>query len=190
MKVGLTLPQAPVDGDGAGWSQITPLARLADEAGADSLWVCDHFLDRSDDREVGYHEPFTLLAAIAATTARVQLGPLVAPTSFRSPGMLAKIAATLDSIADGRLILGLGCGWHEPEYVAFGYPFDHRVARFEEAVGAVRALLDGERVTTEGTWWNLDNAVILPPPAHRIPIVVAADGPRMLALAARHADGW
>lgn len=190
MKIGLILPQAPQDGDGGSWRDIARLARLADDGGADSLWVCDHFLDRSPDREVGYHEPFTLLAAIAATTHRVALGPLVAATSFRSVGSLAKIASTLDSIAGGRLILGLGCGWHEPEYAAFGYPFDHRVGRFEEVLTAVRALLDGERVTMPGRWLQLDDAVVLPRPERRIPIAVAAVGPRMLSLAARHADAW
>lgn len=190
MKVGLMLPQAPEDGEGGSWAEIEQLARMADEAGADSLWVCDHFLYRTDERDVGYHEPFTLLAAIAAVTRSVEVGPLVAATSFRSPGMLAKIAATLDSVARGRLILGLGCGWHEPEYRAFGYPFDHRVGRFEEIVVALRPLLDGERVSMAGTWTNLDDALILPRPARRIPIVIASEGPRMMALAARHADGW
>ena len=190
MKVGLVLPQAPEDGDGASWSEIAHLARLAEDAGADSLWVCDHFLDRAPGREVGYHEPFTLLAALAAATSVIGLGTLVAATSFRSPGLLAKIAATLDSIARGRLILGLGCGWHEPEYRAFGYPFDHRVGRFEEVVSALRPLLDGERVSMAGTWNRLEDAVILPSPVRRIPIVIAAEGPRMMTLTARHADGW
>jgi alkanesulfonate monooxygenase SsuD/methylene tetrahydromethanopterin reductase-like flavin-dependent oxidoreductase (luciferase family) len=190
MKVGLTLPQAPEDGDGASWSEIAHLARMAEDAGADSLWVCDHFLDRAPGREVGYHEPFTLLAALAAATSVIGLGTLVAATSFRSPGLLAKIAATLDSIARGRLILGLGCGWHEPEYRAFGYPFDHRVGRFDEVVSALRPLLDGERVSMAGTWNRLEDAVILPSPVRRIPIVIAAEGPRMMTLTARHADGW
>ena len=190
MKVGLMLPQGPEDGEGGSWAEIEGLARLAEDGGADSLWVCDHFLHRSDEGEAGYHEPFTLLAAIASVTRRVELGPLVAATSFRSAGMLAKVGATLDSVARGRLILGLGCGWHEPEYRAFGYPFDHRVGRFEEIVTGLRRLLDGERVSMAGTWTTLDDAVILPRPPRRIPIVIAADGPRMLGLAARYADGW
>ncbi|HKF84981.1 MAG TPA: LLM class flavin-dependent oxidoreductase [Candidatus Limnocylindrales bacterium] len=190
MKVGLTLPQAPEDGDGASWAEIATLARLVEEGGGDSLWVCDHFLDRHPGREVGYHEPFTLLAALAASTTRVTIGPLVAATAFRSPGLLAKMASTLDSIAGGRLILGLGSGWHEPEFRAFGYPYDHLVGRFEESLVATRALLDGERVTTAGSWTTLDDAVVLPTPERRIPIVVAGRGPRMLRLAARHADGW
>ena len=190
MKVGLSLPQAPVDG-GATWTDILALARQAEDGGADSLWVCDHFLSRSGDGpETGYHEAWTLLAALAASTRTVELGPLVVASSFRSPGLLAKMAATLDDVSGGRLILGLGCGWHEPEYAAFGYPFDHRVGRFEEALRIVRPLLRGERVTVAGTWNRLDDAVLLPPPARPIPIVVAADGDRMLRITAAHADGW
>lgn len=103
MKVGFTLPQAAIDGDGGSWAGIRQLALLADERGADSVWVCDHFLDRTLEREVGYHEPMTLLAAIAAVTSRIELGTLVASTSFRSPGLLAKLAATLDDVAGGRV---------------------------------------------------------------------------------------
>ena len=104
--------------------------------------------------------------------------------------MLAKVATALDFVSDGRLILGLGCGWHEPEYQAFGYPFDHRVSRFEEIVSAVRALLHGERVSVAGRWIDLDDAVILPAPVRQIPIVIASEGPRMMAITARLADGW
>ena len=163
---------------------------MADEGGADSLWVADHFLYRDRTTENGIHEAFTLLTAAAAVTTRVEIGPLVAATSFRSPGMLAKLATTLDFVSSGRLILGLGCGWHEPEYRAFGYPFDHRVGRFEEAVQAVRRLLDGERVTMHGTWTELEDAVLVPAPQRRVPIVIASEGPRMMSITARIADGW
>lgn len=191
MKVGLMLPQTPVDGGGT-WTDILALARQAEAGGAESLWVCDHFLYRPGDRpETGYHEPWTLLAAVAASTTDVELGPLVLATSFRSPGLLAKMAVTLDDMSGGRLILGLGCGWHEPEYRAFDFPFDHRVGRFEEAIRIIRPLLRRERVTFEGTWNRLDDAVLLPPPARgSIPIVIAAEGDRMLDIAASHADGW
>jgi alkanesulfonate monooxygenase SsuD/methylene tetrahydromethanopterin reductase-like flavin-dependent oxidoreductase (luciferase family) len=191
MKVGLMLPQVPGDGGGT-WAEILALARQAEAGGADSLWVCDHFLHRPGDRpEVGLHEAWTLLAAVAASTTAVELGPLVLATSFRPPALLAKMAATLDDIAGGRLVLGLGCGWHEPEYLAFGYPFDHRVGRFEEAIRIVRPLLRGERVTFEGAWNQVQDAVLLPPPRRgTIPIVVAAKGDRMLGITAAHADGW
>jgi alkanesulfonate monooxygenase SsuD/methylene tetrahydromethanopterin reductase-like flavin-dependent oxidoreductase (luciferase family) len=189
MKVGLSLPQVARDG-AAGWEDIRDLADVARLGGIDSLWVADHFLHRASDREMGLHEPFELLAAVAAVIPKVELGPLVAATSFRSPGLLAKMAATLDLIANGRLILGVGCGWHEPEYRAFGYPFDHRVGRFEEVVRIVRGLLDGERVTFSGTWVSVHDAVLLPAPVRRIPLLIAADGPRMLQLTARYGDAW
>jgi alkanesulfonate monooxygenase SsuD/methylene tetrahydromethanopterin reductase-like flavin-dependent oxidoreductase (luciferase family) len=191
VKVGLSLPQTThLGAEGGSWAQIGALAQLAEDGGADTLWLADHFFYRDEKVEEGLPETFTLLSAIAAVTRRVHIGPLVAATSFRSPGLLAKIAATLDEVASGRLILGLGCGWHEPEYRAFGYPFDHRVGRFEEAVIAVRGLLDGQRVSLAGRWTELEDAVLLPPPERRIPITIAAEGPRMMRITARHADGW
>jgi alkanesulfonate monooxygenase SsuD/methylene tetrahydromethanopterin reductase-like flavin-dependent oxidoreductase (luciferase family) len=190
MKVGMSLPQTAENGDGGSWAGIGPLVRLADEGGSDSLWVADHFFYRDEKVEIGLHEAFTLLTAAAAITSRVQIGPLVAATSFRSPGLLAKIASTLDSVAGGRLILGLGCGWHEAEYASFGYPFDHRVGRFEEVVAALRPLLAGERVTVAGRWIDLDDAVILPAPERAVPLLIAANGPRMLEITARLADAW
>jgi alkanesulfonate monooxygenase SsuD/methylene tetrahydromethanopterin reductase-like flavin-dependent oxidoreductase (luciferase family) len=191
MKVGLGLPQAPHDGDGGTWREILSLARFAEDGGADSLWVCDHFLYRpADGREVGYHEAWTLVSALAAATERAEIGTLVLATSFRPPGLLAKMAATADDVAGGRLILGLGCGWYEPEYAAFGYPYDHRVGRFEEALEIVTRLLREGSVTFEGQWFSVRDAIVLPPPAHRTPILVAAGRPRMMRATARFADAW
>lgn len=192
MKVGLVLPQSPDDGAGGSWAEIAKLAQQAEAGGIDSLWVCDHFLYRPDDgTEVGYHEPLTLIGALAAVTDRVELGTLVLATSFRPVGLLAKMAITADEVAAGRLILGLGCGWHEPEYRAFGYPFDHRVGRFEETLRILVPLVRGERVTFEGTWNRVEDAVLLPPPRRpSMPILIAAKGERMLRLTARHADAW
>lgn len=192
MKVGIVLPQAPEDGAGGSWAEIAALARQAEAGGVDSLWVCDHFLFRPEDGpEVGYHEAWTLLSALAAVTERVALGTLVLATSFRPPGLLAKMAATADEVAGGRLILGLGCGWHEPEYEAFGYPFDHRVGRFEETLRILVPLVNGQRVTFEGEWNRTEDAVLVPPPRRpTMPILIAAKGERMLRLTARHADAW
>jgi alkanesulfonate monooxygenase SsuD/methylene tetrahydromethanopterin reductase-like flavin-dependent oxidoreductase (luciferase family) len=191
VKVGLCLAQAPQDGAGGTWREIRELARLAEDGGADSLWVCDHFLSRPrSGGETGFHEAWTLISALAGVTERVQIGPLVLATSFRPPGLLAKMAATADDIAGGRLILGLGCGWHEPEYRAFGYPFDHRVGRFEEALEIIVRLLRGERVTFHGEWNSLEDAVVLPAPAHRTPILVASTRPRMMRATVRFADAW
>jgi alkanesulfonate monooxygenase SsuD/methylene tetrahydromethanopterin reductase-like flavin-dependent oxidoreductase (luciferase family) len=184
------LPQAGADGVGT-WPEIADLARRAEAGAADSLWVCDHFffLDGRGEK-VGVHEPWTILSALAAVTERVELGTLVLATSFRPPGLLAKMAATGDEVAAGRLVLGLGCGWQEPEYRAFGYPFDQRVSRFEEALRIIVPLLRGERVSVDGRWTRVDDAAILPPPARRIPVLVAASRPRMLRLTARYADQW
>jgi alkanesulfonate monooxygenase SsuD/methylene tetrahydromethanopterin reductase-like flavin-dependent oxidoreductase (luciferase family) len=192
VKVGLMLPQAPEDGAGGTWAEISAVARQAEDGGIDSLWVCDHFLYRPPDgTEVGYHEAWTLLAALAATTTRVELGALVLATSFRPPGLTAKTAVTTDDVAGGRLILGLGCGWHEPEYRAFGYPFDHRVGRFEENLRIIVPLVRGERVTFDGRWHSADDAVLLPPPRRTsMRVLIAAKGERMLRLTARHADAW
>ena len=194
MKVGLLLPQAAADGAGT-WPEIAALAHQAESGGADSLWLIDHFFSRETDApvgsETGYHEPWTLLSALAAATKRVELGTLVLSTSFRPPGLLAKMAATADEVSGGRVILGLGCGWHEPEYESFGYPFDHRVGRFEDALRIISPLVRGECVTYEGPWNHVRGAAVLPPPIRTdLPILVAAKGERMLRLTAELADLW
>ena len=195
MKIGLLLPQAAADGSGATWPEIVALARTVEDAGLDSLWLTDHFFYREDGAaigaETGYHEPWTLLSALAAVTTRIELGTLVLSTSFRPAGLLAKMAATADDVSGGRLILGLGCGWHEPEYTAFGYPFDHRVGRFEDALRIIAPLVRGERVTYEGPYQAVRAAKIDPPLTRpRLPILVAAKGERMLSLTAELADQW
>jgi alkanesulfonate monooxygenase SsuD/methylene tetrahydromethanopterin reductase-like flavin-dependent oxidoreductase (luciferase family) len=192
MKVGLVLPQGPDDGSGDSWAQIAGIARQAEAGGIDSLWVYDHLLSRdAGAQESGIHEAWTVLSALAVVTDRVELGTLVVATSFRPAGLLAKMAVTADEIAGGRLILGLGCGWHEPEYRAFGYPFDHRVGRFEEALQIVVPLVRGKRVSFEGKWSRVEDAVLLPQPRRTtMPILIAAKGQRMLRLTARHADAW
>jgi alkanesulfonate monooxygenase SsuD/methylene tetrahydromethanopterin reductase-like flavin-dependent oxidoreductase (luciferase family) len=190
VKVGLMLPQAPEDGAGT-WREIRALAQQAEAGGTDSLWVSDHFLYRpGDGQQTGYHEAWSLVSAVAASTQRVQVGTLVLATSFRPPGILAKMAATTDDVAGGRLILGLGCGWHEPEYAAFGYPFDHRVDRFEEALEIIVRLLREDSVTFHGRWYTLDDAFVGPRPSHRTLILVAARRPRMMRITARLADAW
>jgi alkanesulfonate monooxygenase SsuD/methylene tetrahydromethanopterin reductase-like flavin-dependent oxidoreductase (luciferase family) len=189
---------ADADGPGASaWPRIRKLAQHAEAGGIDSLWVYDHLIFRlPDEEEGGIHEAVTLLTAVAATTDRAELGTIVLGTGFRPPALMAKMAATIDEVANGRLILGLGTGWHEPEYQAFGYPFDHRAGRFEESLAIMLPLLRGERVTFMGRWHQVHDAVLLPPPprptrlAGRIPILIAARGERVLRLVARHADAW
>lgn len=191
MKIGLALP---IVDEGLGiptWSRVSELAISLEAAGLDALWIPDHMVSRTPGMgEQGCQEAATTVAALAAVTSRIELGSLVFTTSFRSPTLLAKMAASIDAIAGGRFTLGLGCGWHEPEHKAFGFPFDHRVARFEEAVSIIRPLVRGERVTFRGRWNDVDDCVLLPSPLRPIPIHVAAHGPRMLELAARFGDGW
>jgi probable F420-dependent oxidoreductase len=198
MKIGVLLPLNDLDGpDGSRWPTIRNLAITAEQGGLDSVWAYDHLLFRMPgEEEGGPHEPLAILAAVAAVTKRVELGTIVLGTGFRSPGITAKTAVAIDEIADGRLILGLGAGWHEPEYAAFGYPFDHRVGRFEEFLAVMLPLLRGERVTFHGRWHDAEDAVLLPRPprptrlAGGTPMLIAAKGERMLRLTARHADSW
>lgn len=163
-------------------------ARQAEELGFDSVWVMDHlFIQRAGGRVLS-HEPMICIAQVAAATTQIKLGSLVLCHAFRHMGQLAREASALADMSDGRFILGLGTGWHRPEFDALGLPYDHRVSRLEEAIEPLRRLLKGERTTVGGQWLRLSEASIAvtsPPP----PLWIAAEGPRMLALAAR-ADGW
>lgn len=179
------------DGETPGWPAIRSFARSAESASLDSVWMFDHFFYRPTDGPVeGQHEAWTIVSAVAAVTERVEIGTLVLCSSFRSPTMHAKMAATGDEVSAGRLILGLGAGWHDAEYDAFGFPKDHRVDRFEEALAIVAPLVRGETVSFEGRYHRARDAVLLPPPRRRIPVLVAAARPRMLRLTARYADAW
>jgi alkanesulfonate monooxygenase SsuD/methylene tetrahydromethanopterin reductase-like flavin-dependent oxidoreductase (luciferase family) len=188
LRIGVQLPEVERRVD---WPEYLAMARAAEACGFDSIWVGDHLLYREDGRpERGPWEAWTLLAALAASTERVDLGPLVACAGFHPPGLLAKMAATVDEIAGGRFVLGLGAGWQEAEFRAFGLPFDHRVSRFEEAFAIVRGLLDGERVTLDGRWWQAEDAVLSPAPNRRVRLMVGSKGPRMLAITLPHVDSW
>ncbi|MGZ6258597.1 MAG: LLM class flavin-dependent oxidoreductase [Candidatus Limnocylindrales bacterium] len=192
MKVGLVVP---IDDESLGhipsYRELRDLARQAEARGLDSIWVFDHLLFRFPDQpQSGIHECWTILAALADATERVELGTLVMCTAFRGAAMLAKMAAALDVVSEGRLILGLGAGWHEPEFRAFGYPFEERVGRFQDALTIITGLLRDGRVDHHGRYETADDCVLIPPPTRRIPILVAAKGPRMLRLVARHADAW
>jgi probable F420-dependent oxidoreductase len=166
------------------------MARAAEEVGFDSIWVGDHMLYRGDGAERGPWEAWTLLAALAAATERVALGPLVACTAFHPPGLIAKMAATIAEVSGGRFVLGLGAGWNEEEFRAFGLPFDHRVSRFEEAFTIIRMMLAGERVTVRGHYLQAEDAVLLPLPAAPPRLMIGSNGPRMLAATLPHVDGW
>ena len=167
------------------------MARAAEDVGFDSIWVGDHLLYRGDGgQERGPWDAWTLLAALAAGTQRVQLGPLVACAAFHPPGLVARMAATLAEVSGGRFVLGLGAGWNEEEFRAFGLPFDHRVSRFDESFTIIRRLLAGERVTLEGRYCQAHEAVLIPAPPERPRLMIGSNGPRMLAIALPHVDAW
>lgn len=188
MKVGVQLPEVERE---VRWPELLAIAQAAEESGFDSIWVGDHMLYRGGGRpERGPWDAWAALAALAASTTSVRLGPLVAATAFHPPGLVARMAAAIDEISGGRFVLGLGTGWNEVEFRAFGVPFDHRVARFEEAFEIVRRLLAGERVTFEGRYHRAADAVLLPPPRRRVPLLVGTTGPRVMAAAGPHVDWW
>lgn len=189
MRVGLQLPEVERD---VRREELLAMARAAEECGFDSLWVGDHLLYRGRDGrpERGPWDCWATLAWLAGVTDRVTIGPLVACTAFHPPGVLARQAAAVDELSAGRLVLGLGSGWNEDEFHAFGLPFDHRVSRFEEAFEIARRLVAGERVTLEGRFHRVADAVLLPPPVHPLPLMIGANAPRMLAIALPHVDAW
>ena len=190
LKIGVQLPEVEYV---ASWAQQLEMARAAEEIGLDSVWVGDHLLYRGDGKPTrAPWEAWTTLAALAAATRRVAIGPLVAATSFHNPAMLAKKAATIEEISGGRLILGLGAGWNRAEYEAYGFPFDHRVSRFEEAFTIIRELLRTGRSDFRGTYYRLDDCELLPlgPRPGGPPLMVGSEGPRMLGITLPHVDAW
>ena len=195
LGVGLMLPdtEREMAGGTARWADLAAMARTAEDCGFDSIWVSDHLLFRFEGKEPqGIWECWTLLSALAAVTSRVEIGALVSCTGFRNPALLAKMADTVDEISGGRLVLGLGAGWHEPEYDAFGYPFDHRAGRFAEALTIISGLLRHGEVDFRGTYHAACDCELRPrgPRRHGPPIMIGSSGERMLRLAARHADIW
>lgn len=190
LSVGVQLPEVERE---VRWGEMRSMAVLAEAVGFDSIWVGDHLLYRPEDGEPrGPWEAWSTLAAIASVTERVEIGPLVAATAFHSPAMLAKKAVTVDEISGGRLILGLGAGWNRAEFDAFGYPFDHRASRFEEAFHIIRRLIRGETVDNDGDFYRNDRAQILPAGPRRDgpPILIGSQGPRVLRATAPFMDQW
>ena len=188
MRIGVQLPEVERE---VRWPEYLAMAQAAEEVGFDSIWLGDHLLYRDEDRpDRGPWDAWTLLAALAVRTQRVQLGPLVACTAFHPPGLIARMAAALAEVSGGRFVLGLGAGWNEEEFRAFGIPFDHRVSRFEESFTIIRRLLAGERVTLDGSYAQAQDAVLLPAPPDPPPIMIGSNGPRMLGIALPHVDAW
>jgi len=189
-KIGVQLPEVERF---VPWPEVVEMARAAEDVGFDSLWVGDHLLyDLKDGTQRGPWEAWTSLAAIASVTSRVEIGPLVASTSFHAPAMLAKQAATIDAISGGRLIVGLGAGWNQREYTAYGFEYDHRVSRFAEAFTIITTLLRENRIDFDGEYYSARDCVLDPPSgrAGGPPIMVGSNSPRMLSIALPRVDAW
>lgn len=188
MRIGVQLPEVERE---IGWPELRDVAITAESCGLDSVWLGDHLLYRDSSGETrGPWEAWSVLAALAEATERVELGPLVAATSFHSPAMVAKKAATVDEISGGRLILGLGAGWNRAEFDAFGFPYDHRVSRFEEAFTIIRTLIREGSIDFDGDFYRLRDMELKPPARPDMKILVGSNGPRMLRATMAHADMW
>ena len=189
-KIGVQLPEVERF---VPWREYLDLARQAEAVGFDSIWVGDHLIyDLPDGATRGPYEAWTTLAAIAAVTERVEIGPLVASTGFHAPAMLAKQAATVDAISQGRLIVGLGAGWNRREFDAFGFPYDRRVSRFAEALAVIAPLLREGRTTYHGEFYDVDDCVLDPRPVREggPPIMLGSNSPRMLRIGLPVVDAW
>jgi alkanesulfonate monooxygenase SsuD/methylene tetrahydromethanopterin reductase-like flavin-dependent oxidoreductase (luciferase family) len=197
LKLGVILPEAEFDmaGETARWRDYAAMAQAAEQMGFDSLWFVDHLIYRDDmttlDQQ-GAWECWSILAGLAAVTSRVEIGSLVTPTSFRNPALLAKMVDTVEEISGGRVILGLGTGYHEAEYRAFGYPYDHRYSRFEEALTIIHGLLRDGQIDFEGQFYSARECELRPrgPRPSGPPIMLGTRGEKMLRLTARYADMW
>jgi alkanesulfonate monooxygenase SsuD/methylene tetrahydromethanopterin reductase-like flavin-dependent oxidoreductase (luciferase family) len=195
MKIGIVLDisEGSLEGRTPTFRDLQGMAQVAEQVGLDSVWLADHLLYRfPGQNESAPWEAFTMLSALAAVTTHITLGTLVACTSFRPPALLAKMADALDEVSGGRFILGLGAGWHQPEYKAFGYPFDHLASRFNEALQIIVPLLREGHVDFQGQYYQVHNCVLRPrgPSPTGPRILIGARRPRMLQLVAQYADAW
>ena len=190
MKFGATLwPQNTT------WEAMRDAAKVADDAGFETLWTWDHFYALQGTEERPNFEATTILAALSTVTKKVKLGALVEGVTYRHPAVIANIAATHDQVSNGRAICGIGAAWNQTEHKAYGIELGtpgERSRRFAEASKIIRALLDGERVTYKGKYYELKNAVVNTRPIQkRLPIMIGGAGEqKTLRTTARYADMW
>jgi alkanesulfonate monooxygenase SsuD/methylene tetrahydromethanopterin reductase-like flavin-dependent oxidoreductase (luciferase family) len=196
LKIGIMLPESEreMGGATARWADFRAMGQAIEQLGFDSLWFADHLLMQVPGYEIqGAWEAMSMLSAFAATTERITIAPFVASTAYRNPALTAKIAETIDEISGGRFILGLGSGWAEHEYRAYGYPYNHRAGRFEEAIEIITGLIRTGQSTFSGEYYATQECDIRPrgPRPNQIPIMIGTwHGERMMRLAAKHADHW
>jgi F420-dependent oxidoreductase-like protein len=188
VRFGVTLPQIKRT-----WAEARDAAQELEALGFDSLWVCDHLL-APQSAQLPIFEAWSELAAVAAVTSRAELGTLVTPPFFRNPAVLAKQIATIDHVAGGRVIAGLGAGWYEAEFLGYGCPFPplrERQAALEETCRILRGLWTQETFAFEGEHYRMAETACVPRPLRHTPILVGGAGERhLMRIAARHADIW
>ncbi len=194
-SIGLNLPyvEGSMDGATPRWTDIRAMAVEAERVGFDAVWVSDHVgFGDPDAGWSGAWESWTLLAALGVATSRVRLGTYVAAIPYRNAALLAKMAETLDEISGGRVILGLGAGWNEPEFAAYGFPWERRFDRFEDGLRIIASMLRTGRADHVGRVESARGALVRPrgPRPGGLPIMVGAAAPRMLRLTAELADEW
>ncbi len=194
-SLGLMVPvsEKAAFGDTPRFTDIIEMCKAAADVGFEMVWFADHFT--FGDAEKGFRgswDAWTLMAAVAAAVPNLQIGPMVACTAYRNPGVIVKMTEMIDEISDGRFILGLGAGWHKPEYDGFGIPFEPRVTRFEEAMKIIHPLLRSGTADFQGRFYQANDGLNIPrgPRATGAPILIGSSGERMLRLLARYADAW
>jgi F420-dependent oxidoreductase-like protein len=177
------------------WSEILDVSQHAERTGWDGVWLADHFMPLGDDTSGPMQECFTALAGLAASVPRVRLGSIVAGNTYRNPAVLAKQAATIDQIADGRFVLGIGAGWQENEHVAYGIEFSTvkgRLDRLEEACAVITSLFASDTTNHDGQYYKVTDAPLVPKPVQpHLPLLVGGGGEkRTMRIAAQYADEW
>ena len=182
-------------GNGQTWQDTLEGCRYAESTGWDGIWYADHFMPNEENVDQPIHEAWSILAAIASSVPRVRIGPLVAGNTYRNPALTAKIAATVDHISGGRVVLGLGAGWQENEHEKYGFEFSTvkgRLDRLDEAVEIVTSLLSNNRTNYQGDHYTILDAPLDPKPVQtKIPLMIGGGGrKRTLRTAALHADEW
>jgi len=176
------------------WSETLATVQHAEATGWDGAWYADHFMPNAADNSGPTSECWTTLAALAVAVPRIRIGPLVTGNTYRHPAVLAKMAANVQEISGGRLVLGLGAGWQENEHAAYGIEFSTiggRLGRLEEACAAIKGLLESERTNLAGRYYSLTDAPLAPKPPAPIPLLIGGGGEkRTLRIAAKYADEW
>ena len=177
------------------YAEVLELCTHAEQTGWDGIWYADHFMPNAENTSAPWPEAWTTLTAIGARTERIRIGTLVAGNTYRHPAVLAKVAATLDHITAGRVVLGLGSGWQENEHKQYGlefYTVAERLQRLDEACQVIKALFSDQHANFDGKFYQLDNASFEPKPVQRpLPLLIGGGGEKVtLKITAKHANEW